>query len=217
MTTPSPPVIFGGRPGKGHLFPLQTPLTRPDDWEDHPVSGTQQSALGYPTTSGPSRTTAAQIPQNCPLPASLWLLLQVYRHSVGWADDVVRSDCHAVDHTVAHFFSSLAHPTDLALGDMWATPLHVAQFLAGLPQFSDLPLFQIDFDSFLNFIAAVGPLPFLPPDRGGTISSSPSVSSHLMSLHPVLRRSSPPSATQQQLSFHFRYLTRTTLSKDVQT
>ena len=37
---------------------------------------------------------------------------------------------------------------DLAPGDIWAAPLQVDQFLAGLPQFTDLPPLQIDFDSF---------------------------------------------------------------------
>ena len=36
---------------KGQISPSQMPHTRPDDKGDCPVSGTQQSALSYPSTS----------------------------------------------------------------------------------------------------------------------------------------------------------------------
>ena len=49
---------------------------------------------------------------------------------------------------MAHLFICLAQATDLAPGDMWTAPLQVAQFLAGPPQFSDLPPLLINFDSF---------------------------------------------------------------------
>ena len=71
-----------------------------------------------------------------------------YRHSVSWADNPTCPDCRSTDHTVSHLLSCLTHPTDLATGDLWTAPLQVAQFLAGLPQFSDLPPLQIDFNSF---------------------------------------------------------------------
>ena len=74
--------------------------------------------------------------------------LMSYRHSVGWADDPTFPDCRSTDHTVAHLLSCPTHRTDLAPGNMWTAALQLAQFLAGLPQFSDLLPLQIDFDSF---------------------------------------------------------------------
>ena len=74
--------------------------------------------------------------------------LQSYRHSVGWADDPTCPDCRSTIHTVGHLFSCPTHPADLAPGNKWTVPLQVAQYLAGLPQFSDLPPLRIDFDSF---------------------------------------------------------------------
>ena len=59
--TPPPPHRLGS-PGRGHIYPSRTPLARPDDWGGHSVSGTQQSALGHPSTSGPCRTTSAPVP-----------------------------------------------------------------------------------------------------------------------------------------------------------
>ena len=76
------------------------------------------------------------------------LRLRSYRHFIGWADDPTCLDCRSTDHTVAHLFRCHTHPTDLAPGNMWTEPLQVAQFLAGLPQFNDLPPLHIDFDSF---------------------------------------------------------------------
>ena len=74
--------------------------------------------------------------------------LQSYRHSVGKADDSACPNCRSTDHTVAHLFSCPTHPTDLAPGDMWVPHLQLAQFVAELPQFCDLPPLQIDFASF---------------------------------------------------------------------
>ena len=74
--------------------------------------------------------------------------LMSYHHSISWADDPTCPDCRSTDHTVAYFFSCPTLPTDLTPGDLWTTPLQVSQFLAGLPQFSDLLPLQIDFDSF---------------------------------------------------------------------
>ena len=48
----------------------------------------------------------------------------------------------------AHLFSCPTYPMDLTPGDMWTAPLQVAQYLAGFPQFSDLPSLWADFDSF---------------------------------------------------------------------
>ena len=68
--------------------------------------------------------------------------------SVRWADNPTCLECHATDHTDgAHLFSCPTHLTDLARRYMWTAPLQVAQFLAGLSQFSDLPTLQEDFDS----------------------------------------------------------------------
>ena len=71
---------------------------------------------------------------------------QSYHHSVVWADDPTCPDCRSTDHMVAHLLglSCPSHSTDLVHGDMWTAPLQVSQFLAGLPQFSDLPPLQID-------------------------------------------------------------------------
>ena len=57
-------------------------------------------------------------------------------------------DCHATDHVVDHLFGCPTNPNDLASVNLWTAPLQVTQFLAGLPQFGDLSLQQIDFDSF---------------------------------------------------------------------
>ena len=89
--------------------------------------------------------------------------LQMYHHSVGWADDSTCPDCYAADHT--HHFSCPTHPTELALGDIW-----VAQFLLGLLQFSNLCPLQIDFYSFpvgpLLLASSAGPLLCFPVIRG---------------------------------------------------
>ena len=79
-------------------------------------------------------------------------------------------------------------------GDMWTAPLQVAQFLAGLPQFSDLPptTHRFRFLSFRTFIPAVDSL--LPgPQRDHII--------HISSFTPLHLTRGPgvtsPSANQQ--------------------
>ena len=150
--TPLPPPHLRGRAGRGRLPPGQTPPLGLDDRGDHPVPCAQQGANGSPSlqltqpnncyhghSAAPSLSSAPAI--NCSR-------LQAYRHSVGWADDPTCPDCCSTDHTVAHLFSCPTHLTDLAPGDMRTASQQVAQFLAGLPPFSDLPPLQVDFDSF---------------------------------------------------------------------
>ena len=129
------------------------------------------------------------------LRSSHCLRLMAYSHSVGWADDPTCPNCHSTGHTVAHLFSCPTHSTNLAPGDMWTTPLQVTQFLAGLPQFSDLPQMQIDFDSFPSYFSFLL-LAFSFLATGGTTSSSSHPSPHFIT--PVVWRSSDPSANQQQ-------------------
>ena len=90
-----------------------------------------------------------------------------------------------------------SHPTDLAPGDMWTTPLQVAPFQAGLPQFSEVPPLLID----------------LTHSRHGTSSQAPggNISPPLPSLH-VISPGGPevdsllryPTTTKQWLSPSFR-------------
>ena len=63
MTTLThPPVNFRDVQEEGTLVPpSQTPHMWPDDRGDCLVSGAQQGALGCSPTSGPNRTTAAQV------------------------------------------------------------------------------------------------------------------------------------------------------------
>ena len=85
-------------------------------------------------------------------------------HSVGWADDPTCSDCHSTNHTAAHFFSRPTHATDVAPGGMWPAPLQVAQFLAGLPQFSALPHCRLILTPFHHNHHSRGwPPPLQPP------------------------------------------------------
>ena len=135
------PLIFGGvLEEEGGGLPLgQTPPPGPDDRGYYPVPGTQQAAHGSPPRIDPALSQL----RSCHCSR-----LQAYYHFVGWADDSTCPDCRSTDHTVAHLFSCLTHSTDLAPGVMWTAPLQIAQFLAGLPPFSDLPPLQVDFDSF---------------------------------------------------------------------
>ena len=94
-----------------------------------------------PSSSLPSRTTALSVLQVSPLPASIKQL-----HILGRRFHI--PDCLSANHTVLHLFNCPSYPKDLAPGDMWAAPLRITQFLAGLPQFANLPQQQIVFDSF---------------------------------------------------------------------
>ena len=144
-----------------------------------------------PPSNWPSWTTACMVIPQRPLPAPFWPLLkttvlQSFRKLGRWPH---LPDYRSTDHTVAHLFNCPTHPTDLAPEDMWTAPFQVAQFLAGLAQFSDLPLQQIDFESFSS-------LPSFPRSavsflaNSGTTSSSFCPSPHFIS--PVIRGSFPP-------------------------
>ena len=80
-------------------------------------------------------------------PPGYCLRLQYYRPSVAAGPITSPADC-CFTYAVAHLFSCQTQPTELAPGDMWMAHLQVSQFLAGLPQFNDLPPLQFDFDSF---------------------------------------------------------------------
>ena len=82
--------------------------------------------------------------------------LQTKRHSVGWANDT----------NIPHLFSCPTHPTDLVPGDMWMAPLQVAQFLADLPQFANLPPLQIDFINSFHLSLSPLALSSLRPSAG---------------------------------------------------
>ena len=109
-------------------FLLLFPSRRPEDWGNHQVSGTQQSAHGH-SSNRPSPTTAAWSYRSAlsQLRSGCCSRLQSYRQSVGWADDPTCPDCHSTDHTVAHLFSCPTHPKDLVLRVMCVAPLQVAQ------------------------------------------------------------------------------------------
>ena len=79
---------------------------------------------------------------------------------IPWAGPT-RPDCHAADHTVALSFSAAPHIQRIwTLGDMWAAVVQVAEFVAGLPQFADLPNCRSTLiSSFPNLHHPVGPLP----------------------------------------------------------
>ena len=84
--------------------------------------------------------------------------VQSYRHSVSLADDSTCPNCHSTDHMVAHLLRCPSHPMELAAWDMWVAPLQVAQFLARLPHFGDLPPLQIYFNSFPLGLTLISPL-----------------------------------------------------------
>ena len=108
--------------------------------------------------------------------------LMTYRHCVRLADDPTCPDCHVTDNTVAHLFSCPTHHSDLASWNMLTEPLQVAQFLVGLPQFSDLPTLQVDFHSLPpkpSFLPK--PSPLMATD--GPLHLSPTLPFHLTSSH----------------------------------
>ena len=132
------------------IFLSLTPHTRPDDRGYRQVSGTNKVLMTTPTPPPPPQLTQlnnccpgptvapslSSVPTIVPAPQLLkWIFISF---SNGWimageADDLTCPDCRTTNHTVAHLFSCPSHPTDLAPGDMWVTPLQVAQFLAEFP------------------------------------------------------------------------------------
>ena len=94
-----------------------------------------------------------------------------YRHSVGWPITP-----HATDHIVAHLFSYTTHPKDLPPGDMLMAPVQVAQFMAGLPQFSDLQgahlTGRLQLPPPINFLSRREPSPLAAPVGPLHLSSS---------------------------------------------
>ena len=88
-------------------------------------------------------TTLALLPSYC-------RRLQIYRHSVGWADDHTCSDCHAVDHMGWPTSSAIPYNTcnGSPPGGNVSGTLLGRSVLGGIPQFADLHPIQIDFDSF---------------------------------------------------------------------
>ena len=96
------------------------------------------------TPPPPVDTAAASVLQDNPLPDHHRLLIEGSRH--------------AADHMVAYLFLQLSQTsTEPGPGDMWVAPLQVAQFLAGFPQFANMPPPQIDFGPLLTFNPARNP------------------------------------------------------------
>ena len=164
------PVIFGGVLKEG-TSPLARRLLQDQMiWEIVQSQAPNKVLWSVPPTVDP----AEQL-----LPRSYWsalsLLLSGYCSllSVDWADDPTCPDCHATDLTVTYLFSCPTHPTDLAPGDVWTAPLQVNQFLAGLPQFSDLlTSLQVNFDPPLNHHSSRCPSPLAVPAGPIHLSSS---------------------------------------------
>ena len=150
VLTPTPPPSSSGGLLEEGAYPLDRPLLRGRMIEETIRYKAPKKVLM--TTPTPPIDPAEQLlPQSyrsalSQLRSGHCSRLQSYRHSLGWVDDPSCHECRSTDHTVAHLFSCPTYPTDLALGDMWTSLLQIAQFLAGLPQFSDLPPLQIDFD-----------------------------------------------------------------------
>ena len=145
----APPLIFGGVLEE-RAYHLVRRLLRGRMIEDIVRSQAPNKVLMATPSNRPSRKTAAPVLPKRPFLAPIRLLLKAksYRHSVGWADDPTCSDCQYTNHTLDHLFSCPTHPRDLTPEDMCVAPLQVAQFIADLPQFSDLPPLQINLDSF---------------------------------------------------------------------
>ena len=136
-------------------------------------------------------------------PATNCARLQHYRHFVGWAYDPTSHDCHSANYTVVYFFVSCpTHPKDLAPGNMWATSHQVAKLLADIPHFTDIPPFQIDFDS-IPFWSPIPPghllLTQAPPPLARPLHLS---SPHIQVTHILCGPEVRLSATQQQQQQH---------------
>ena len=121
-------------------------LSHPTKWPCHPPS------------NRPSTKTTAQVLPKCAFPALIRLLLEVpvlpsLRRLGRWLH-MPSLPCHR-PHGIPPL--QLSHTSNgSGPGDMWVTPIQVAQFLAGLPQFVNLPPLQINFESF-------PPSPSFPP------------------------------------------------------
>ena len=134
----------------------------------------------YPSNR-PSRTTAAPVLPKHPFPATIWLLFNAPvlppLHRLGQWPHLPQLPLHRPQGSpsLQLFYTSYRPGPQRYVGGTVA-PIQIAQFLAGiLPQFRDLP-HEMDF-SGVHFI-------FISPFT------------HIIS--PVARRSSPPSAIQQQ-------------------
>ena len=186
----APPFIFGGVLEEG-AYPLARRLLRGQMIED--VVRSQASNKVLLATPPPIDPTKQLLPLSycsalSQLRSGYFSRLQSYCYSC--ADDPTCPDCRSTDHTLAHLFSCHTHPTDLAPENMWVAPIQVAQFLAELPQFCDLPPLQIDFDSFPSLPS----LALLAPSSWASSwsASSSSRPSPRLIISPVVRRSSPP-------------------------
>ena len=169
-----------GHVGGGQFFPYQKPLTRGRMiGEITRDSSSHQGAHDHPFTCAPSRTAAAQVLLNCPLPAPLRILFKApslpphrwlgRRPHVPWLPRRRPRGGSPL------YLPHTSHGSDP--GGYVDAPVHVAQFLADLPQFSDLPslLIKLRLLSFLTVNTAVGPssLPSLDvmsfPASGGQL------------------------------------------------
>ena len=121
----------------------------PDEWEDRPVSGSQQSALDYPSTSGSSRTAASSVHKDKTFQAPLAILFK---------DPVLPPLLHTP--TVYP-----THPTDLAPQDTWKAARQASHSFPICLHFR-----PISIPSLLTCTPAGVPLLFSAP--GGTSSSS---------------------------------------------
>ena len=80
-----------------------------------------------------ARTTLAQ------LRSGHSIRLNVYRRSIGLADNDLCPDCGTHQHTTQHLFNCRAKPTTLTPADLWSHPSEVITFLVSSPPFNDIP------------------------------------------------------------------------------
>ena len=65
--------------------------------------------------------------------------LNDFRFRIGASDSALCPDCRTTDASASHLFNCSSHPTSLGVRDLWEKPWDAANFLAGIPAFSDLP------------------------------------------------------------------------------
>ena len=100
---------------------------------------------------------------------------------------------------MSHLSSCLTHPTDLIKGDMCAAPIQVAQFLAGLSQFANLPHSRSTLIPFLLSLTPAG-ITLLTLIPGWTISTSSFLLSYHLISFLLVRRLVPPSHNNKNIS-----------------
>ena len=65
--------------------------------------------------------------------------LHDFQHRIGALDSALCPDCRSEDASTSHLFTCPSNPTNLVKRDLWEKPWDVAEFLAGVPAFANLP------------------------------------------------------------------------------